>query len=109
MGGIDTGIEIIVDAQVLEKKADEFTTAISTMNQAFLNLQSIMRNTSGYWEGEAAESCRRMFSESQDDIFQIIQRLKDHPQNLLQIAGVVQENERQLTEETVMLPTAPLD
>lgn len=109
MAGIGSGIEIVVEDQVLERKADEFTKAITAMDQAFEGIRSMVNETSGYWEGEAGDSCRSMFFEEQEEILRIIERLRDHPAHLLQIAGLVKSNEQRLTEASAGLPTAPLD
>ena len=102
-------VEILVSPQELQEKAGALTESISAMEQAYANLTNLILRTSSYWEGTAADRFRRLFTDNQTEIEGIIQRLKDHPNHLLQISGNIAETESGITEQNMALPSSPLD
>lgn len=94
---------IQVDTDVMVKKADEVSGAISRMERSFNELQSIVSRTGGYWTGEAAENYRKMFRDEKENISQILKRLEEHPSDLKMMAVGYDNTERNLQQENQRL------
>lgn len=97
------GSTIQVDTSVMIHKANQVFAVIAKMEGTFEELQRIVSGTSGYWTGEAAEHHRQMFYDEKEEITEILRRLKEHPEDLKQIAAGYEETEKKLTEENRML------
>lgn len=97
------GSVIRVDTSVMVNKADQVSRAISNMERTFQELQHIVTGTNGYWIGEAADHHRRMFTDEKEDITEILKRLKEHPEDLKQMAAGYEETEKSLAEENQKL------
>ena len=109
MAGELGNIEILVSVDELREKAEALTGSISTMEQVYEQLNTLISGTASYWEGTAGDSFRKMFTDNQTEIGDMIQRLKDHPDHLLKIAGNTEETESSLTEANMALPSSPLE
>ena len=109
MAGELGNIEILVSVDELREKAEALTGAISTMEQVYEQLNTLISGTASYWEGTSGDSFRKIFTDNQTEIGDMIQRLKDHPDHLLKIAGNTEETESSLTEANMALPSSPLD
>ena len=88
----------ISSGQVLSYDTDRLTAAAATLREkiqkaetSYENVMTIVKNTERYWIGEAGNEHRNAFLEERDDIDQILLRLKEHPTDLLAIAGVVEQ------------------
>lgn len=102
-------VEILVTPRELKAKAGALTESISMMEQAYANLTNMILRTSSYWEGTAADRFRSLFTDNQAEIEGMIERLKDHPEHLLKISGIMTEVESGMTEQNMVLPSSPLD
>ena len=98
-------IEIKVTPDVLEKKAQEVTTAINKMERCFDQVQNLVARTRYYWVGQAGEIHRELVT----DMEQIIKRLKDHPDNLRKIAGTYRVTESEQTEQSMAMSSNLID
>lgn len=109
MANVSSGISLVVSPQEMIKKSGEVSNAIVRMEAAYDLIKTMVYNTSQYWEGEAGNSFRNLFQDKQDEMETMLKRLKDHPSNLLKMAGLFTDNEGKLEEENTMLPTDPLE
>lgn len=101
-------VTFTVTTQELKIKAEQVSREISQMEFFYQALESLVSSTVSYWEGDAAELFRRMFTEHQNEVNDIVKRLKAHPTNLLTMAGIYEGAEQVITESNVKLPTNPL-
>lgn len=94
---------IVADPKMMIIKAGQVSTAISDMEKSFAELQSIVTRTSSYWTGAAGDYHRRMFEEEKDDITSILNRLKEHPDDLKLMATEYADTEEKLTAQNQQL------
>ncbi len=98
-----------VTPEALYQKSEEVQTAINSMRNEFDSIKSIMSRTSSYWQGEAADTYRKNYTNYEPDIQEIFARLSEHVSDLNNIAGqyVEAENKAQSIAET--LPDAVIE
>lgn len=94
-----------VTPEILEKKAEEFTGIISEIKEHFDQIEAISARTKGYWQGEAGDKDRAGYASYKDDINFIIRRLQEHPTDLLSMAGIYREAERDVASKNATLKT----
>lgn len=104
-----SGVEIKVQPEVLDAKAQEVTTAIAQMERLFDAALNTVSRTQYYWIGAAGEVHRKAFEDQRDDITAILNRLKEHPVDLQKIANTYRETERALTEAASQLSSDLID
>ena len=95
---ISGGVTIKADTAALRTASDTLRDRIQKTKTSYDNVLNIVKNTKGYWVGEAGDEHRRIFADQQDDIEQILARLQEHRDDLLQIAGIYEETEPAVTE-----------
>lgn len=93
-----SGVEILVQPDVLRQTADEVTSCIGQVETLFVSVQTTVGHTRHYWIGEAGDLHRKAFEEQMDDIDQILVRLREHPVDLLKIAGIYDETDTRQAE-----------
>lgn len=94
MSGQNWGnVTVKVSTDVLKRQANEVSRRISSLTTRFVQLESVVRNTRGYWIGEAGEMHRSVYEEQKEDVELMLRRLKEHPTDLLRIAGIYEETE----------------
>ena len=94
-----------VTPERLKEKAEEFRSVVKELDRHFSRLQSISSKTKGYWHGEAGDCDRSGYASYEADITFIIQRLSEHPTDLLSMAGIYQEAERDVSRINSKLKT----
>ena len=96
-------------AATLREKIQKAETSYENVKAetSYENVMTIVKNTERYWIGEAGNEHRNVFLEERDDIDQILLRLKEHPTDLLAIAGVA-EQAAEKTKEIVSQPSVNL-
>lgn len=98
-------IVLRVTPEVLERKADEFTNIVHDLKAHFDKIESIVAKTRGYWQGEAGDQDRAGYASYKDDITFLLHRLQEHPTDLLSMAGIYREAERDVTSINAKLKT----
>lgn len=96
-------VEILVRPEILRQTADEVTGYISQVETLFNSVQAAVERTRHYWVGEAGDIHRNAFEEQKDDIDEILVRLKEHPADLLKIAGLYDETEMRQAEASSLM------
>lgn len=86
-----------VSTDVLKRKAGEIRGQAQTIEKNWRQMCAIIERSSGYWEGEAGDYHRKMLTDNEDDVQKIIRRLNEHPVDLLKMAGVYEEAEKEAT------------
>ena len=104
---ISSGGVLRYDTARLESAASTLKDRIKAAETSYDNVMTIVRNTSRYWIGEAGNEHRRAFLEERDDIDEILVRLKEYPDDLLKIAGLMEETETK-TNDIVSQPSTQL-
>ena len=80
---IQGNVEIKVKDDALLSAASTLKDRISDMRSSYDKVMEIVQKTGGYWIGLAGDAHRSAFLEQQDDIDQIVRRLSEHPDDLL--------------------------
>ena len=100
----NTGDIILKEApERLREKADQVSQEIRAMTDAFGELVEVISRTSHYWIGEAGDHYRTLYTENKKEIEEILKRLGEHPEWLLQKAQI-REREGQDEMRPVPLP-----
>lgn len=93
------GITLKVSPSELKSKAEEIQNQISNFESAWNQIAQIIGNSKGYWTGEAGNAHQKQFEQYKNDVERITKRLHEHPVDLLKMAGVYEESERQAVEK----------
>ncbi|MDO5131596.1 MAG: hypothetical protein Q4D81_01280 [Eubacteriales bacterium] len=95
---ISGNVTINVNDESLLGAASTLKERIRNMQESYANVMEIVQNTSRYWVGLAGDEHRSAFQEQQDEIDHILARLSEHPDDLLTIAGIYVEKEKEAEE-----------
>lgn len=87
-----------VTPEDLEKRADEFSALVHSIEAHFDRINTLSEKTRSYWRGEAGNACRAGYDSYRDDISFVIGGLKEHPVDLLKMAGIYRESEKTAKE-----------
>ena len=99
------GITLKVTPEALKTKASEIETDIKQLEAHFNSIQDIVSRSTGYWVGAAGDKARKEFDSKKDDTDKVIRRFREHPTDLLTMAGVYAEGERSALEDSKTLAT----
>lgn len=92
------GVTVKVSSAELKRQADEVSRRIESLTVRFAELERAVRSTRGYWLGEAGEMHRAAFEDQRGELQEMLQRLRRHPVELLQISGNYERTEQRVTE-----------
>lgn len=98
------GITLQVDPEVLKRKSADITNKIGEIERAFGGIESRINATKGFWTGDSSERYQRYFKDIKPDMEKVIQRLKEHPKDLLEMAGLYEKGESVASEVSMALP-----
>jgi len=94
---INGNVEIKVKTEELIAKSSEVNGYIQKTKELFENVLDLVEHSNYYWVGIAGDHHRKLFSEEKPNIEKILERLSEHPQDLLQIAEVYDTTEKTTT------------
>ena len=94
-----------VTPEVLEKWADDCWQTIARIERHFNAIEEIAARTRGYWIGEAGDRDRACYDSFKDDIACLLDRLDEHPGDLLKMAGIYKMSNRKALETANQLKT----
>lgn len=100
--------KIRVTPETLKSRASDAQTRIDQMDTALSEILRIVRGTSSYWTGEAANICRQKYLEEQEQVETVLKRFKGQPKTLLSIANVYIAGEKEATDASSLLPSDAL-
>ena len=92
------GIVLKVTPDVLTKMADDIDSQIQDIQAQFDLIDTEIRRTGSCWEGDASDAHRSKYDALKDEIYEALNHLKNHPVNLLQMAGLYEKTESDLQE-----------
>lgn len=105
VGGLTgSAVNFNVTPDILKNKSDEVTNKVNQMKRHFEELQSGIDKTEGYWIGEAGDKHRQLYNGLKNDIEEILNRLYEHPKDLLAIAQNYMDVELSIEEDVETLP-----
>lgn len=97
-------IDLKVSPDTLKSKAQEIQSQISRFESYWNQLDQIVRNTKGYWIGDASNSHQRQMRDYEEDVRRLVLRLKKHPSDLLKMAGIYEKVEETVEKTANTLP-----
>ena len=96
--------KIRVKTEDLVRKADQVDGLLNELSRDFGELAQIIQRSSSYWIGDAGNRYRADYKKQDDEIQDVIRRLRRFPNNLRQIAGVYKAGEEQAKATAAALP-----
>lgn len=106
---ITGNVQIKVDTALMRAKAQAISKNIINMQRSFEQLETIINRTSHYWIGEAGNIHRRTYQSQKAKVGEIMKRLKEHPADLLTMAGAYDEAESKAQDLIAALPGDMID
>lgn len=97
-------IHLKVSPDALVAKSGEISEQIADAERNWNKMKNLVKNTKLYWQGEASDVHQKSFSQLEGDGDQVLQRLKEHPEDLLKMADLYSETERQAQSIASSLP-----
>lgn len=97
-------IELLVEPQVLTQTADRVSTLAGKLQSDFDSMQTLVSRTAYYWEGSVGSEYRREFASQKAETQEILTLLRDYPGDLLGMAGIYRETEKQTANSAEALP-----
>ena len=98
-------IVLKVKPDELKKKSTEISNKISSIETDFGKIEQLVLGTRQYWEGDASTQHIKNYNKIKDDIKKIVKRLKEHPTDLEEMAGIYEQTEMAAKQLASMLPT----
>ncbi|MCD7884785.1 MAG: WXG100 family type VII secretion target [Lachnospiraceae bacterium] len=89
-------IVLKVEPNTLVRMAEDIESQLTDVQTQFSEVESAINATRSYWEGDASDAHKSQYDSLKDEISETIARLKNHPTNLLKMAGLYTETESEL-------------
>lgn len=97
-------IQLKVAPDVMKSKAQEVSGQINNISKSWREMCNIINKSKGYWEGEASDCHRKAFDDNKTDMEELLKRLKEHPKDLLEMAGIYLQAESEAQKMASSLP-----
>lgn len=97
-------IQIRVNPEVMKNEAYGIQESVSNIQREYNALAALVKATTGYWEGEAATAYRKYLDKIDGSMQSLLKRLKEHPEDLLKMAGLYDDAESKAAEAAAALP-----
>lgn len=86
-------IQIKVLPETLVSISADVNQKINRVQNAFVEIDSVIQNTSSYWEGDGHNECVEAYQIRKENYESIFRSFKEHITSLQEIAGVYQQVE----------------
>lgn len=93
-----------VSLDKMKSKASELTEQINNIETNWKNLAGVVRKSKSYWQGDASDLHRKYLKECEEEVQEILKRLKEHPSDLLAMMGIYDEAEKKAEQIANSLP-----
>lgn len=87
--------KILVSTNALESKAQEVQAQIRILQNAMQEMDSKVQNVCSYWVGNASQEYKKRYDSRSKKASEVFDRLKEHPEDLLKMAGVYKRVEEE--------------
>ena len=94
-----------VNTETLKAKSHELETEIDRLKGHIDEIYQIVSRTSGYWTGISGDKARMEFNKQKQSTDIALKRFQEHPPELLMMAGVYEEAERNVAARNQALNT----
>ncbi len=99
------GINLKVSTEALRTKAREVDAEIQKLEKHFNQIQDIVSKTTSYWTGVSGDKARKEFLGQQENMNLVLKRFREHPDDLLKMAGIYESGEQQVKQNNETLKT----
>jgi len=99
------GINLRVSTEALKTKAREVDTEIQKLEKYINQIQDIVSRTTSYWTGMSGDKARKEFLGQQENMNLVLRRFREHPDDLLKMAGIYEAGEQQVRQSNEALKT----
>lgn len=96
--------QLKVTPDVLKTQAQTIQNEIGVIEKQWSNIETLINRSKGYWEGDASQQHINYYGEIKEPVMQVIKRLKEHPTDLLKMAGIYDAVEKEAAGLTNSLP-----
>lgn len=97
--------QLTVSTDVLREKAGEISDGVKQLRTDWDEIKRIVENSKSYWKGESGTEHRKRLASMEDDTDTALRRLEEHHGDLLQMAGIYETTENEITEVNSGLPS----
>lgn len=101
--GMLGSVELVVTPEQMYAAASLIEKNVASSQTSFDEMLSLMRSTSAYWEGDAAEKERNRFDKESDNFAAMISNLLNYVSELKTITGIYEVSEQASTTEAMSL------
>lgn len=98
------GFRLKVTPDVLKTQSQTIQNEIRNIEKQWSNIETLIKRSKGYWEGDASQQHIKYYEEVKDSVLEAIKRLKEHPNDLLKMAGIYDSAEKKSAGLTNYLP-----
>lgn len=98
-------MKIRVTPQELKNQSDQVASDIRSIENHWKSIESIIKGSRNYWEGDASNTHIRIYKDVADDVRDILKRLRENPIKLQMMAGVYDETEQNAETQAEGLPS----
>lgn len=102
---MEDNITIKVSTQELQEASGQVNSSLQEMRISFSVIEQAVNRSSGYWQGEAAENHRKIYSDMKETVAEILSRIQEHVEDLQSMARTYEEGEAAVQEMAVDLPS----
>lgn len=96
-------ITLKVSPDQLKNAAEEIQNQITAFETKLKQMVQVIQGSKGYWTGDASAAHQKAFESLKEDVELVIRRLREHPDDLLKMAGLYEEAEKQAVEKSQAL------
>ena len=102
---MSSGIQIKVKTEELVGKAGIVKDKVILMQRQIDDAEQLLNRTASYWLGDAGDKKRKEFKDKKKAADQVIRRLSEYPEDLLEMAGIYDQSEKTNVANHTTLPT----
>ena len=92
-------VEVKVETSVMKRQAYEVERLAADLQQRFESIERYVKATRDHWIGEAGDMHRQLYESQKEELSDALARLKEHPKDLMIMAGIYEEAEAKNNEE----------
>lgn len=88
--------------------SDSFNTCATVVGGLTQQMVSMVDNLSSVWQGDAATAFNQKFHQLDDDITRLLNMIREHVNDLQEMARTYEQAEKRAAEASSALPTDPI-
>ncbi len=108
-GSVYGDVSFTVTPEELRTQSQEVSRRVANLEKLFDELRQAMRGTKSYWTGEAADLYRNRYESGQKNLDDMFRRLRNHPVQLMKMAGVYTTADENVSELVKGLKTSVIN